>query len=274
MIDSIVLPNYDELDIRNSSETSGFFNDAEQIIFSSTVSKINKRRVSQERILVITNKFLYNICFDGFLTKLSLIFKRNSAIKRKISIERIPEITLSVDPSSTQMIIHVDKEYDYRYEAGEKRNKIVEAIISARFEMGHQEFGLYFKDDYDLYKFQTSQADCKRKISKRPQRNKLIVTPELLQKGVEFILMNRIELLQAQVANSRSNPDLSQEKENTQVASPKMTESIPSASFNRNRPINCIDDIPLAISGALPKSQAQSPHEINIGGTQSFMRSN
>jgi len=276
MLDSIVLPNYDELDIRNSSEASGFFNEKENIIFSSTVLKINKRRVSQERILVITNQFLYNICFGGLITKLSMIFSRNSAIKRKISLERIQEITMSVDPSSSQLIIHVDGEYDYRYEAGEKRNKILEAIMAARFDLGHQEFGLFFKDDYDLYKFQTSQADCRKKLSKRPQRNKLVVTPELLQQGIEHILMNRLELLQTQVGKSRSNSEFAiVEKNETLEASPNLTESIPSAGFNRFKPIHSIDDIPLAISGALPKTLVQKPNEVSVGGgSQIFQRSN
>jgi len=278
MLDSIVLPNYDELDIRNCSEASGFFNEKEHIIFSSTVHKINKRRVSQERILAITNQFLYNICFDGFLTKLSMIFSRSSAIKRKINIERIQEITISVDPSSSQLIVHVDGEYDYRYEAGDKRNKMIEAIIAARFDLGHQEFGLFFKDDYDLYKFQTFQADCRRKLSKRPQRNKLVVTPELLQKGIKYILMNRLELLQNQVGKSRSNSEFTLvEKNETLEASPNLTESIPSAGFNRFKPIHSIDDIPLAISGALPKTLVQKPNEVNIGGSggsQIFQRSN
>ena len=69
------------------------------ILISRNVVKINKRNREQERLLLITNEGLYNILGKN--------------IKRKIRLEMIYGVTVS--RKSTEFVIHIPDEYDYRF---------------------------------------------------------------------------------------------------------------------------------------------------------------
>jgi hypothetical protein len=73
----------------------------ETTVFSDKVFKFNSYGWKQERNMVITNKNLYNI--------------KKRTIKRKILIANIKAITVSTNEQSKEFVIHVPKEYDYRY---------------------------------------------------------------------------------------------------------------------------------------------------------------
>jgi len=67
------------------------------------VKKINNFEWSQERMLAITNKAIYNI--------------HKKKVKRKIDFKDIGGLTKTVPPSksSTEFTIHVPSKYDYRF---------------------------------------------------------------------------------------------------------------------------------------------------------------
>jgi len=73
------------------------------LIYASMVKKINMYGWSQERMVAITNRAIYNI--------------HKKKIKREIAIADIGGITKTVAPSkcTTEFTVHVPSLYDYRF---------------------------------------------------------------------------------------------------------------------------------------------------------------
>jgi hypothetical protein len=73
------------------------------LLYASMVKKINMYGWSQERMIAITNRAIYNI--------------HKKKIKREIAIADIGGITKTVPPSqcSTEFTVHVPSHYDYRF---------------------------------------------------------------------------------------------------------------------------------------------------------------
>ena len=103
-----------------------YLNLKETIMLSCKVYKYNKRLKRQERTLLITSRYLYNIDRQGFFAKIGAVFSASSQIKRKIDICKIGGITMS--EVSSEFVIHVPEEYDYRYGSPDKRDKILLCI--------------------------------------------------------------------------------------------------------------------------------------------------
>jgi len=76
----------------------------ERVLFSDFVSKINRKDKTQQRVLLITDKALYNIMPTAY-----------SKCKRRIAIENLHAITAS--SLSNEFVIHIPEEYDYRYKS-------------------------------------------------------------------------------------------------------------------------------------------------------------
>jgi len=81
----------------------------EVVVYSNHVIKINRRGKEQTRILLITNKAVYN-----------LIPKKSIKCKRRIRIDDIASITLSM--VSDEFVLHVPADYDYRFKSKDKEN--------------------------------------------------------------------------------------------------------------------------------------------------------
>lgn len=88
--------------------------EGEKILFSCKVKKQNKFGLSQDRTLLLTNKYLYNI-------------KDSATVQRKIGVADIKCLTKSVKKKSNDFIIHIRKQYDYQY-LSEFRVEIFTAI--------------------------------------------------------------------------------------------------------------------------------------------------
>eukprot|EP01084_Bolivina_argentea_P105868 189600_1 len=88
----------------------------ETIQYSVQLMKINKREKFQTRILLLTNKGVYNIK------------PKNYALKRRIDIHKIGSMAMSLN--SSQFTICVPCEYDYRYKANnvKQQNEIIDTI--------------------------------------------------------------------------------------------------------------------------------------------------
>lgn len=88
--------------------------EGETILFSCKVQKKNKFGLSQDRILLLTNQYLYNI-------------KDSATVQRKIGVADIKCITECTKKKSNEFIIHIKKQYDYQYEC-KGRESIFQAI--------------------------------------------------------------------------------------------------------------------------------------------------
>ena len=73
------------------------------LVYAAMVKKINQFEWSQERLLAITDRAIYNI--------------HKKKIKRVIEINDVGGITKTVPPSrcSTEFTVHVPSSYDYRF---------------------------------------------------------------------------------------------------------------------------------------------------------------
>jgi serum/glucocorticoid-regulated kinase 2 len=79
----------------------------EIVKFSDFVVKINKKGKEQTRVMLITNKAMYNLMPNNY-----------GKCKRRISIEEVGSITAS--GISDEFVLHVPSEYDYRFKSAKK----------------------------------------------------------------------------------------------------------------------------------------------------------
>jgi len=87
----------------------------EDILFSDTVVKINRKDKAQERVLVITDRSVYNLT-------------TGRKVKRRIDIKRVEGVTVS--QISDEFVIHVPDEYDYRM-SGPRKAEAIECIVTS-----------------------------------------------------------------------------------------------------------------------------------------------
>ena len=80
---------------------------SEQVWFSDFVIKINKREKEQTRVLLITQKAVYNLMPSDY-----------SKCKRRIALPDIASVTTS--QVSDEFVIHCPDEYDYRFKSNKK----------------------------------------------------------------------------------------------------------------------------------------------------------
>lgn len=90
----------------------------EQVVFSDSFIKINRKDKQQDRAMVVTTRAVYN-CKSGNLSK----------CKRRIDLEHIEAITQST--VSDEFVLHVPREYDYRF-MGPRKSEAIEWIQTAR----------------------------------------------------------------------------------------------------------------------------------------------
>jgi serum/glucocorticoid-regulated kinase 2 len=127
----------------------------ETVKLSASIFKFNKKDKKQERNLVITNKHIFNL-------------GKSQSVKRKIPIAKVAAITAS--KVSSEFVIHVPDEYDYRYSSADQRDHILEAITIEWCKIYTHKPGLpfFYKDDIELTNYTTLKADRKKGISKIP----------------------------------------------------------------------------------------------------------
>eukprot|EP01083_Nonionella_stella_P008128 23472_1 len=89
----------------------------ETVEFSTELLKINRKGKEQKRILLFTNKAIYNIKPN-----------KRRACKRRILLDSVASITSSL--RSHELTINIPSEYDYRYKAltNEQKNDIISTL--------------------------------------------------------------------------------------------------------------------------------------------------
>ena len=115
----------------------------EKILLSATVYKINKRTKRQERSLLVTTKGIYNISRQNPLTSLMSKLVPSLSLKRRIDITKVSGITLS--DLSSEFVIHINDEYDYRYVSTDRRDEIIMMITRSYYLNLEKPMGFYFK---------------------------------------------------------------------------------------------------------------------------------
>lgn len=87
----------------------------ERVYFKNKIIKFNDFNRSQERTIVITSNAIYNI-------------KKETKIKRRIPLDNLDGFTIS--NSSSEFLIHIKNEDDYRFLSFEYRSQIIDIILT------------------------------------------------------------------------------------------------------------------------------------------------
>lgn len=126
----------------------------ESLIWSGTISKINKNQRRQNRNFVITNKSILNLgdkpgLLSGWFSK---------KLKRSLRIDGIKAITYS--NISNNFIIHVPEEYDY-YLSTPDKDEMIDYLLQAQAKLGCEPLKLFQVDDIDLNKYSKKEGEKK-----------------------------------------------------------------------------------------------------------------
>eukprot|EP00475_Leptophrys_vorax_P004150 TRINITY_DN1247_c0_g1_i1.p1 TRINITY_DN1247_c0_g1~~TRINITY_DN1247_c0_g1_i1.p1 ORF type:complete len:412 (-),score=98.89 TRINITY_DN1247_c0_g1_i1:475-1710(-) len=87
----------------------------EYILFSGIVDKVNRRGKHQTRVLLITNRAIYNLA-------------ENYKCKRRIAMEDVE--SMNIDQSQDEVVINVPKEYEYKF-ISDMREQIAVVLVQA-----------------------------------------------------------------------------------------------------------------------------------------------
>lgn len=121
----------------------------EIIQFSDKVIKINRFGMNQERVIMITNKGIYNL--------------KKKELKRKIEMDKIRGITIS--KLSDEFVLHgTDFDYDY-YFVSNRKKKIIEYIAKYFFEMTKTDIKLFELDNKSLKNVVTLKKEKKKNVN-------------------------------------------------------------------------------------------------------------
>ena len=122
----------------------------ENIIFSDSIIKINKKLIEQNRILIITEKALYNF--------------KEKTLKRRLPIKDIIGITTS--KTSNEFVIHgKGDEYDYHYKYPKKR-KIIQILAAAYYFNTNGKLSFCLVKEDNLHNYVTLGTEKKKDKNK------------------------------------------------------------------------------------------------------------
>ena len=149
---------YDFLNLSKNYKIKTNITREEEIQFSDKIYKINKYSWNQERIIIITNKAIYNL--------------KKETLKRRIDLQTLIGITIS--KNSEEFVIHCSHiDYDYHYTS--PRRKIIIEIISKNYEnLFEEELKLYELTDKYLNEYVTlkSEKEKQNTYTRMPKNQK------------------------------------------------------------------------------------------------------
>jgi len=108
------------------------------------------------------------------------MFCIGSKVRRRIDIRKLTAITIST--LSSEFVLHIESEYDYRLASDSKREKILLAICKS-YAMNSKKKPLYFffKDEFNLLSYTTTEENKKEGISRIPKVKAQILDAEGLK---------------------------------------------------------------------------------------------
>lgn len=128
----------------------------EKIYFSALLTKYNDFGFRQDRVIVITINAVYNL--------------KKNAIQRRIPLEKLEALSLST--MSSEFLIHVKDEYDYRFLSYDKKDEFIEVMLYV--VCGERKIAtalpIYFVPLMNLNEVMTSQSNLKMKHIIRPEK--------------------------------------------------------------------------------------------------------
>lgn len=126
-------------------------------MFSANVHKWNKYSMKQERTLVVTNNTIYNF--------------HKKKLRRSVIIKELQGLTKALNEKSSEFVIHVKDDYDYRMESAtpETRNNLFQCLKLLYLSKVKQNLPIYgIAKSKVLSDFCTSQKDVSHGISRIP----------------------------------------------------------------------------------------------------------
>jgi len=103
----------------------------EKILLSTVLYKFNKKSKRQERSILITSKAIYNVNKQDLLATFMSVFSNSFKIRRRIDITKI--LGISVSEQSSEFVLHIGDEYDYRYASPNRRDRILQVLCSSYY---------------------------------------------------------------------------------------------------------------------------------------------
>jgi len=170
---------YDELNYRSDTALAKLLGPGEQVLLSTILYKYNKRSKRQERSILITSKAIYNVNKQGIIASIINLFNSNYQVRRRIDIMKLSAI--SVSDISSEFVLHVPDEYDYRYASPEKRDRILTVLCRAFVQNHQRPLIFFFKNDINLTNYTTTEDDAKIQVSRIPTDESLALNEDTLR---------------------------------------------------------------------------------------------
>ena len=140
------------------------------VLFSGEIYKINRYWTTQKRILCVTSKYILNLKRDKYkLDKNNKPDLTGLWCKRIIDIKDLGGVTTSLHRKSFEFVIHVPKEYDYRYDTQNQkiRKEIIDAIKLAYLSTCKDSLKIYGVPNKYLGQY-TKNSNSRSKVLKIP----------------------------------------------------------------------------------------------------------
>jgi len=183
----------DALRFRDDKTIARALGPNEQILMSCLLYKYNKRLKRQERSLLITSRAIYNVNKQDFFANIISVFNSSYAIRRRIDVTKLMGITVS--EMSSEFVLHVRDEYDYRYSSPDNRDKILTTICKAYYmNITNKPLIFFFKDDINLIQYTTTEDDKKVGILKMPKDDATQMDEDALQQKIQETLKKKEKL--------------------------------------------------------------------------------
>ena len=145
-----------------SIKSSSHLVNNEKIYFSALITKYNEYGFRQDRIIAITTNAIYNL--------------KKNAIQRRIPHEKLEAISLST--VSSEFVLHIKDEHDYRFLSYDKRDEFIELVLFVICNERKLLNGLplYFVPTMNLNDVMTTHGSLKLKNIIRPKKDYLEIT--------------------------------------------------------------------------------------------------
>eukprot|EP01083_Nonionella_stella_P284344 967952_1 len=150
------------------------FPEQERVVLSMKVIKINRRKKEQNRVLLLTEKALYNL-------------KPNDLRKcqRRVDITKIVSITTST--VSNEMVLHIPEEYDYRYKSNHK-DRIIHVLSTIFHRNEGKKMGIAQSHQSSLQSaVYTKYRGCQLTREERLQRYRELIGKDNYQDEIDDI---------------------------------------------------------------------------------------
>eukprot|EP01022_Parablepharisma_sp_SALTPOND_P001208 TRINITY_DN105842_c1_g1_i1.p1 TRINITY_DN105842_c1_g1~~TRINITY_DN105842_c1_g1_i1.p1 ORF type:complete len:530 (-),score=62.70 TRINITY_DN105842_c1_g1_i1:52-1641(-) len=158
----------DHLNFANDSTIKKLLDPNDKVIFSGKLGKFNPYGIKQERELMVTNKWVYNL--------------KGKSDKRRIALATIAAVTKSITKGSFEFVIHIPSEYDYRY-VGELREEVIQTLKEQYLKNYGKNLPIYGVPEASLSGFVTTKKDKKESRCRIPAETFRLVKENLFMES-------------------------------------------------------------------------------------------